>query len=93
MKYESTLIGSDVYSEDFSHSLTQKRRREFYDAFMQAPDKDKERILELVPRNTRELYIAQWDEKLSKMSKRAKWISRKKRDRKFFNKSRTESLE
>jgi hypothetical protein len=65
MKYESTLIGSDVYSEDFSPFALPKREREFYDAFMQAPDKDKERILELVPRNTRELYIAQWDEKLS----------------------------
>lgn len=60
LKMRNTLTGADVFSDDFSPFSLPKKEREFFKALVEAPDEDKERILELVPRNTREVYMAQW---------------------------------
>jgi len=57
-----TLVGADVYSSEFRLlAALPKREKVYFQEFMQAKPEDKEKILDLVPENMRDLYIAQWD--------------------------------
>jgi len=64
-----TLAGADVYSSSFRlTSALQKREKVYFEEFKEAKPEDREKILELVPNNMRDLYIAQWDKQVLKQS-------------------------
>lgn len=57
-----TLIGADAYANEFRLlAALPKREKVYFNQFMEAKPEERERILELVPDNMRDLYIAQWD--------------------------------
>lgn len=56
-----SLLGADPYAENFGTFLLPKRERDFFDAFKDMPDADKQRVLSIAPENIRDIYQAQWD--------------------------------
>lgn len=64
-KMSSTLMGVDVYGNEFRlKAALPKRERVFFEEFKEASAEEKAKILELVPENTKDAYIAQWDKEL-----------------------------
>lgn len=66
-KWTRTLTGADPYGHEARViPALEKRDRAYFQEFMSSTDEDKERILELVPENTRDIFIAQWDKQVLK---------------------------
>lgn len=61
----NTLIGADVYSNEFRlMAALPKREKVYFEQFKQSSSEDKTRILEIAPDGMKDLYIAQWDKQL-----------------------------
>jgi len=61
----NTLAGTDPYSYPYEIMMSMpKSERSFFQAFLDAPDTQKEKIQSLVPENMQDFYQAQWDKQL-----------------------------
>lgn len=60
-----TLAGTDVYENEFRlMAALPKREKVYFEQFKEAGPEDKARLLEIMPNNMKDLYIAQWDKVL-----------------------------
>jgi hypothetical protein len=60
-EYESTLYGADPYGDLLNiYQALPKRERAFFQEFLKAKPKEREKILRLVPKNQRRFYQAKW---------------------------------
>lgn len=89
-----TLAGTDVYADEFRlMAALPKREKVYFQEFKQAGSEDKARLLEIMPDNMKDLYIAQWDKVLLKdMSEGKLDISRdegQNLEREIFNRMAT----
>jgi len=64
-KRRRTLLDTDPYAHESKIlAAMPKRERDFFKVFKDAPDEKRQEILELVPKNLKGVYIAQWDRDL-----------------------------
>ncbi|GAK42055.1 hypothetical protein TCA2_4547 [Paenibacillus sp. TCA20] len=59
--YERTVYGADPYSDRMKlASALPYKDKWFFDDFVEAPERDRQRILEVIPENQRRIYKALW---------------------------------
>jgi len=71
---EQTMFGADVYGNEFRVlAAMPKREKNYFMHLMEVKPQDREEVLELVPDNLKDFYVAQWDKmELKEMSENAK---------------------